>query len=232
VLWVDGPQTIGTTPRWPAADTLYAVDTTVRLTPDGGGSGHVQESIPRGSTGSYRRYIDSVPDFDERRQRLERSLARTFPGAAISSLAWSNLDGTGAPILASYDFSTRSFVRPDGDALVFDGTLYFRAIAETYAQDATRRSPLRIDSMLHERVTVTLTAPEGYALADSSGDVDLSCGGMTLSISVASRGADTVVSRGIDIPYRYVPASDYAEFAACARRISDAQRLLLRWEKR
>jgi hypothetical protein len=55
---------------------------------------------------------------------------------------------------------------------------------------------------------------------------------MTLSISVASRGADTVVSRGIDIPYRYVPASDYAEFAACARRISDAQRLLLRWEKR
>ena len=215
----------------PRASWQNRIRASLALNPDGSVRGELTESVPLSDAAAFRRFVQAVPDEQERRQRSERRLSRTFPAIRLDELSVDGLADLDAPLSVRYRFGSDGFARTEGDTLRFEGSLFARPLAQAFAQSAERSSPLRADAYLDESVHTEMAPPPGLHLTELPRPADINCGGMSYRRSVRVAEGVLIVEHTIVAPYRYVAAADYPAFAACAASIEEAQRFAAAWSR-
>ena len=219
------------TPVAPRASWQNRIAAVLAVAADGSLRGDLTESVPLSDAAAFRRFVHAVPDEQERQQRSERRLSRTFPGIALNELTVDGLPDLDAPLTIRYRFASQGFAQADGNRLRYEGALFARPLAQAFASASERTSPLRADAYLDESVRVEIKVPEGFRVALPPTPVDLACGGMTLQRTVKQSGTALILEQTITAPYRYVAAADYPAFATCAAALEEAQRLTIEWSR-
>lgn len=223
------PDTTIAVPVAPRSSWQNRIRATLTLAADGSLRGELSESVPLSDAAAFRRFVHAVPDEQERLQRSERRLSRTFPAISLTELSIDGLPDLDAPLTIRYRFDARGFARQDGNHLLYEGALFARPLAQAYATSAERSSPLRAEAYLDETVRTSVTPPPGFRLVTPPAAADVNCEGMSFRRSVKTEGTELVIEHTITAPYRYVAPADYPAFAVCAARIEEAQRFTLDW---
>lgn len=218
-------------PVAPRASWQNRIRVSLTLSADGSLRGELTESVPLSDAAAFRRFVHAVPDEQERLQRSERRLSRTFPAISLTDLSIDGLPDLDAPLTVRYRFDAQGFARQDGEHLRYEGALFVRPLAQAFATSAKRDSPMRAEAYLDETVRTVMTPPAGFHVATPPLGAEVSCEGMSFLRTVTTEGAALVIEQAITAPYRYVAPVDYATFAACAARIEEAQRFVVEWAR-
>ncbi len=225
------PDNLLQVPVAPRATWQNRIQATLTLGADGSVQGALTESVPLSDAAAFRRFVHAVPDAQERLQRSERRLSRTFPSIALSELTVDGLDALDAPLSVRYAFTAQGFARAEASRLHYEGALFARPLAQAFATAAERSSPLRAEAYLDETVRIEFRPPVGFRLARLPDPVSLDCAGLSFHRTAEQGGELLTIEHTITAPYRYIAASDYPAFATCAASIEEAQRLSLDWSR-
>ena len=225
------PDNLLQVPVAPRATWQNRIQATLTLGADGSVQGALTESVPLSDAAAFRRFVHAVPDAQERLQRSERRLSRTFPSIALRELTVDGLDALDAPLSVRYDFSAQGFTRAEAERLHYEGALFARPLAQAFATSAERTSPLRAEAYLDETVRIAFRPPTGFRLSRLPDPVNLDCAGLTFQRTATQEGDLLTIEHTITAPYRYIAMADYPAFATCAASIEEAQRLTLDWSR-
>jgi hypothetical protein len=225
------PDNLLQVPVAPRATWQNRIQATLTLGADGSVQGALTESVPLSDAAAFRRFVNAVPDAQERLQRSERRLSRTFPSIALRELTVDGLDALDAPLSVRYDFSAQGFTRAEAERLHYEGSLFARPLAQAFATSAERTSPLRAEAYLDETVRIAFRPPTGFRLSRLPDPVNLDCAGLTFQRTASQEGDLLTIEHTITAPYRYIAPADYPAFAACAASIEEAQRITLDWSR-
>ena len=207
------------------------INATLTLGVDGSVQGALTENVPLSDAAAFRRFVHAVPDEQERLQRSERRLSRTFPSIALSELTVDGLQELDAPLSVRYAFTAQGFARVEQERLHYEGALFGRPLAQAFAQASERSAPLRADAYLDETVRVAFRPPAGFRLLQLPAAVAMDCEGLSFHRTAKVEGDLVTIEHTITAPYQYVSAADYPAFATCAASVEEAQRLTLDWSR-
>lgn len=225
------PDAILQVPVAPRTSWQNRIQAVLTLGADGSVQGALTESVPLSDAAAFRRFVHAVPDDQERLQRSERRLSRTFPSIALSELKVDGLEALDAPLSVRYAFAAQGFARAEPSRLRYEGALFARPLAQAFATSADRSSPLRAEAYLDETVRIEFRLPAGFQLSRLPDPVSLDCAGLSFHRTAKQEGNLLTIEHTIVAPYSYVAPADYPAFAACAASIEEAQRLTLDWAR-
>jgi hypothetical protein len=223
------PDTLLQVPVSSRASWQNRISATLTIGADGSVQGLLTENVPRSDAAAFRRFVHAVPDDQERLQRSERRLSRTFPSIAISELTVDGLQDLDAPLSVRYAFTAQGFARVETERLHYEGALFARPLAQAFAQDSERNAPLRVDAYLDETVRSEFRPPVGFSLLQPPAPVAIDCGGLSFHRTAKLDGNVLTIEHTITAPFQYLDAAEYPAFATCAASIEEAQRLSLDW---
>ena len=205
------------------------ISATLTIGADGSVQGLLTENVPRSDAAAFRRFVHAVPDDQERLQRSERRLSRTFPSIALSELTVDGLQDLDAPLSVRYAFTAQGFARVETERLHYEGALFARPLAQAFAQASERNAPLRVDAYLDETVRSEFRPPVGFSLLQPPAAVAIDCRGLSFHRTTKLDGNVLTIEHTITAPFQYLDAAEYPAFATCAASIEEAQRLTLDW---
>ena len=225
------PDTMLPVPVASRASWQNRINATLTIGVDGSVQGALTENVPLSDAAAFRRFVHAVPDDQERLQRSERRLSRTFPSIALSELTIEGLQDLDAPLSVRYAFTAQGFARVEQERFHYEGALFARPLARAFATASERSAPLRADAYLDETVRVAFRPPAGFRLLQPPAPVSLDCGGLSFQRTAKVDGDLLTIEQTITAPYQYVAAADYPAFATCAASVEEAQRLTLDWAR-
>lgn len=208
-----------TTPR---DDGQRGRDTDLRLVLGADGALH-GEGVERylGFDGAAARNGLDQMDEERRRQAIEASLARVFPGLTLESLALENeADG----VAVRYAFTVPGFARDLGEGRQLLRIDAFQAnLGRRFLARSTRETPLLVAGADHARVTMKLELPEGTAV-ERGVDAAREHGPFgDYKRDVAFDGRSLVIRETLDMNQARVAPGAYADFAAWVSAVDRAQ---------
>ncbi|MEO0325512.1 MAG: DUF3858 domain-containing protein, partial [Myxococcota bacterium] len=208
-----GPESteLRVTPYVPADQTLRERTFTVDLEADG--SARIRgESVVRGSTaGSLRRRYQAPAT---RRERLQESIARRYPGVEVTEESFEELDPS-EPVRYRYTAEVPLFAeRASGELLIGPSASRIRRLAST----PTRRHPLMLGPPGGFREVMTVQLPPGHAAGALPAGGEVSGPFGRVSVRYAQRGGAVEITTAIRFTTARVAPGDYPAFRSFIER--------------
>ena len=144
------------------------------LSPDGGLTGEVQETVT-GDLAAERRAAFMRADAGDRRKVVERFLGGYLSGFSLGDLQVDNLDKYDQDLVIHYRFSAQRYAKPMG-ALLLVRPRVLGQKADDYFGSKPRQQPVEFDSLTLQTDVFEITLPPGFSVDDLPAAADVDAG--------------------------------------------------------
>jgi tetratricopeptide (TPR) repeat protein len=170
---------------------------------------------------------------DQRNQALQQALSRYFGGADMAGIEVDAKREVGATVKVSYTFAAQRFGRLEGEnRMIITSLTYPALLGRRYLQLSHRRTPLFLGSTESTHTTTTLTLPQGWALNEPVGKVELAGPVGTFNRSEVQRENVVTVDERLLVPQSRIAPAKYEAFGQFAGEVDLVQGRDLLVEKR
>jgi hypothetical protein len=213
------------TPRWDSAFERNSILMDIELDQSGDALVRIVETIPVRIAQGFRLYVQSADDLRDVERQLEGALSSTFPGISDVEMSLLGLDGTDGPLEIHYEFRSASLANETPSGLVFDGEIFSRAVANWYADRATREQILLVSMPVYEEMRIRMEGPQGWGIISWPADEEQSLGESMWSRSFSNDGNRLDITRELVLPIQRVAPDDYPGFATFLRDFQSGDRM-------
>ncbi|MBN2360652.1 MAG: DUF3857 domain-containing protein [Deltaproteobacteria bacterium] len=222
VVGRDGSHLFKRPPERAAADNLNLSDYTIAIDPDGNASLNGIERF-RGdrSASMRRRYADPAT----RHELLEKEFSRTFAGARLERVEFSDLAELDAEVWYRFDAQIPKRAQLSGDGLVLPLSLYPHELTAAYASTKERAHDLVLDRAWRTRNVMHYRLPAGFSAPMLPAGVRIDTPHLGLVQRIERTDDGFVVDETTEIRSRRIGRGDYPAFrAACLQGDAAMQR--------
>ncbi len=214
----------------PAIGISYEIDE------DGSASAKAVETM-RGSRGlSMRAFLTSLKGDSVRTHLiLENSLARNYGRVELTDLGVESLDDPDAPLTLRYDFDIASFASSDDGTLSVNSGIFAYRLVDQYAKlpASTRKYPVIVANDVLSKRTLVLNAPDGYAWnTQTLNDVRIETEFGKFERSMTANGRRLELRESAELLSQRIETAQYAEFRDFCLAVDEAQRTLIRAQRK
>lgn len=213
-----------------------AIGISYEIAEDGSASAKAAETM-RGARGlSMRAFLTSLKGDDVRTHLiLENSLARNYGRVELTDLGVESLDDPDAPLTLRYDFGIASFASSDNGSLSVNSGIFAYRLVDQFAKlpASTRKYPVIVANDVLSKRSLVLNAPDGYAWnTQTLNDVRIETPFGKFERSMTASGRRLELRESIELLSQRVETSQYAEFRDFCLAVDEAQRTLIRAQRK
>lgn len=213
------------TPRWDAAIETNQILMDIVVAASGDAEVTIMETLPIRIAQGFRLYMQSADDRRDVERQLEGALSGTFPGVSDVELSILGLEGSDGPLEIHYEFRSEGFATEAQGGLVFDGEIFSRAVANWYADRASREQTLLVSMPVYEVMRVTLEAPQGWVVVERPSDEAAEFRDSRWNRGFSAEGNRLEFTRALALPIQRVQPEDYEDFASFLRDFQSGDRM-------
>ncbi|HVI96669.1 MAG TPA: hypothetical protein VM753_21795, partial [Anaeromyxobacter sp.] len=209
------------TPAHARVDEERSLSLRVLLREDGGADLEGEDRYVGALAGAAKGAIERL-DGTERRQAVEAMLSRSFPGFAVSEVAFAGEEDPEAPLVIRWKGRAPDVARAAGDALVVDSLVFPARLSSRFVQVAARTTTLLIPSPERAAQRIEIVAPRGFT-ARPEGVKELRTPFGTFTREERANGGALVREEKLALDRARVSPERYRDFAAFAAAVDAAQ---------
>lgn len=200
----------------------------LRLAPDGALSGQVHEEFGGYAGAQYRDDLQHDGD-----KKFAAGTSQSLPGWAVSAFAVTNRDSVQKPLVLDYAVAQPALAAEGAPVGTFYlAPLHYFGLAHNPFRSETRQFPVDFGYLREETITVSLTLPEGYALAEmpKSKALDLPDNGGRFACSTTANGTAVQLTSRLLLRKPIYTAAEYAGLRELFRQMLEkqAERLIIK----
>lgn len=205
-----GPESVelAETPVLPPDREIWERTLDVRLESDGAAAMRVEERLVGSNAAAHRTRYESTAS---RNERLQRSVAGTFPGIEIDNERFSDLSDFEAPVTVSYDARVPQFATSTGTGLEL-ATSAISNLTRRYAPSPNRRHPLEVGVPSRYVETRRIRLPRGTQIEHLPPGGTASSPYGTFAVEVERREGSIEVETTFELRRPSVPLGEYDAF--------------------
>jgi len=175
------------------------------------------------------RFRSHFQDRLTRREKLEKLINQSYPGARIDSFRFKSLNDFEQPVQMTFDAILPDYVRIEGEELVVKALFSGIDLVRQYASISERRLPLYIKNLKTTEMAAFYEAAPGLELSETPEDLKLESDYADFEISFVREGENLRVKMRLVSKRNIVPVEDYPAFREFCRKVTKAAESKVRW---
>jgi Domain of Unknown Function with PDB structure (DUF3857)/Transglutaminase-like superfamily len=206
--------------------TTNSIQRTAKLTLDssGGLKGEVQETRVGDRASEERWWLQTVTVEKDRVKPIENLLAGSLTNFRLTHARIDNLRHTDQPFGLDYSFESSSYAKNAGGLLLVRPRVIGVKASDFLETKEPRRFPIEFDGPALDTDTFEITIPDGYAVDDMPGPVDLDYGFASYHSKTEVEGSVIRYKRTFEIKELSVPVSRSEDLRKFYRTIAGDER--------